>query len=68
MSEQLDYIRSRIEDAREDKLKRLLAGNFTADTIQFERGYLKALQDIDGFGNDYISAKNHKPETEEEDE
>ncbi|MDE2106104.1 MAG: hypothetical protein KGL39_53270 [Patescibacteria group bacterium] len=59
MSEQLDYVNFRIEKAREDKITRYLAGNLkTIEEIQFDRGYLKALQDIEVFQRDYISLKN----------
>lgn len=68
MSEQFDYIRSRIEEAREGKLSRMLHGHHkTLEDLRYDVGYLKALQDIDQFGIDYVSSKN-PPKQEEDDE
>lgn len=65
MSEKLDYVNARVENAQQEKLDFLLGGNFTADNIQFIRGYLKAMQDVIGFQQDYTSIKN-KPKQDDE--
>lgn len=67
MFEHLDYVNSRIEKAQEDKLERYLSGNMPPQSYEFDRGYLKAMQDVLGFQKDYISAKN-PPRTEEDEE
>lgn len=66
MSEQLDYVNQQIEKEQEDRLKRYLAGNIkTTEDMQFDRGYLRALQDVLGFQRDYISLKNPPREEDE---
>lgn len=67
MSDQYDYVKSRIEDVQEEKLNRLLSGNVkTIEILEFERGYLKAMQDVEQFGRDYITSKTPKPQDDEE--
>ena len=68
MSEKLDYVNNRIVKAQEEKIDSFLAGHLnTTDKVEFARGYLKAMQDVELFQRDYASVKN-PPRQEEEDE
>lgn len=67
MSEQFDYIKQSIDKAREIILNRMIGGSYTAiENLRYDAGYLKALQDVEQFGRDYVTAKN--PPRPDEDE
>ena len=69
MSDKLDYVNSRIERATQDKLDSLLIGNIkTIEELQFQRGYLKAMQDVLFFQQDYTSKRNPTKQEEEQDD
>lgn len=66
MSEQLDYVNNRIEEVQEEKLNRYLSGNLPSQSYEFDRGYLKALQDVLSFQQEYVMAKRVRNVTDED--
>jgi YesN/AraC family two-component response regulator len=65
MSEQLDYVNNQIDKARVAKLNRFLSGNHKSiEEVRYDVGYLKALEDVEGFQKDYLKAKNPPREYE----
>lgn len=68
MSEQLDYVNTRIDKARATLIDRFISGfykNLPSQEISYDSGYLKALEDVEEFQKDYAKAKN--PPREEDD-
>lgn len=67
MSDQYDYVATRIGDAREKRLDRLLGGAIkTTEQLHYENGYLRALHDVEQFGVQYRQSK--LPPLQEDDE
>lgn len=67
MSEQLDYVNSQIKKSQSDRLDFYLNGNIkTIEGLEFNRGYLKAMQDVFVFQQDYISLRNSPRNDEDE--
>lgn len=69
MSEQYDFIQQSIDKAREAIINRMVGGTYaTVEKLRYDAGYLKALQDVEQFAKDYITAKTPINHTEDEDE